>query len=59
MVYTDGGSGVIRACNVLGPKYDLATPEVSETNAVAERYVQKVQDGMRVLLVHAGLFATC
>ena len=54
MVYTDGGSGIIRACNMLGLNYDLSTPEVHETNAVAERYAQYIQDGMRVLLVHAG-----
>lgn len=59
IVYTGGCSGLIRACNRLGLNYDISTPEVPETSAVAERRVQDVQDGMRVLLVHAGLLAVC
>lgn len=55
MVYTDGGSGIIRACTLLGLNYVLSTPEVHETNATAERYVQYVQEGMRVLLGHDGI----
>lgn len=50
MVYTDGGSGIIRACNLLGLNYELPTPAVDDTNAVAERYVHHAQDGMEVLL---------
>lgn len=59
MVYTDECYGIIRACNVIGLNYDLATPEVPETNDVAEHSVHDVQDGVRVLLVHAGLPAVC
>lgn len=59
MVYTDGGSGIIRASNRLGLHDDLSTPVVHETNAVAARYDQYEQDGMRVLLVQAGMAAVC
>lgn len=51
------GSGIIRACHALGLIYELSTPGAHETNAVAERSVFAVQDGMRGLRVRAGLFA--
>lgn len=48
------GSGLIRACDVLGLSHHLAPCVINETNSVAERYVQGIHDGMLVLLVRAG-----
>lgn len=59
MVYTDGGSGMIRACHLLRLNDDRSTPEVNDPHAIAGRYVQDVQDGMRVRLCHAGRPAAC
>jgi hypothetical protein len=55
LVYSDGGSGIVSACNQLNVNSDQSQPEIHETNGIIEKYNQQIIDGTRVLLVQAGL----
>lgn len=55
MVYSDGRSGIMRACIRVGLNTGLSTPDVSATITVAERSGQEVRYGMCELLLRAGL----
>ena len=55
LLYTDGAKEYEAACERLQWTHDVSTPNRPQTNGVAERNVQRIIDGTRVVLEASGL----
>ena len=54
-VYSDGAAEYDKALTELDVLHDHCTPHKSETNAVAERAIQRVKEGTAATLLQSGL----
>ena len=54
--YSDNAPELMKAAKVLPWPHDTSAPEVSQTNGLIERKVRILEDGVRTILLAAGLY---
>ena len=55
LLYSDGWPAFKETAKIMGIPHEMSTPGISQTNAVIERCIQDCQQGIRAMLMEAGL----